>query len=189
MAQQVSKYCALLDHEDRILDVDEPWLAFARENGAAELTAEAIRGRPLWEFIAGQAARVLYREIHARVRHRGEPVVIPFRCDSPTLERHMRMTIRPQEAGGLLCESVLLKTELQRPLALLEAAQPRSDAVLTMCSCCKRMLLESDGWLDPQNISTRLRLFDEAKLPQLRYTVCPDCTESAFESRDNGSAA
>jgi hypothetical protein len=47
---------------------------------------------------------------------------------------------------------------------------------LTMCSFCKRSLIEPSGWLEMEDISLRLKMDDQPSVPELRYTVCPDCS-------------
>ena len=168
-------YRYLVDDADLISEVDQWWLAFARENGTTELDADRVVGRPIWDFIAGEPTRALYRELHEYVRQSGIPVTVPFRCDSPTLQRYMQLTIRPLESGHLQYESELLRVKPQRRIEAIDSSRKRSKAVLTMCSCCKRSLLEPAGWLDLEDISLRLRLFDQQSVPNLRYTICPQC--------------
>jgi hypothetical protein len=173
-------YRYVVDDADLIAEVDQWWLAFARENGTTELNADSVIGRSIWDFIAGEPTRALYRELHQYVRQTGHAVTVPFRCDSPTLQRYMQLTILRREAGGLQYESELLRVKAQRRMDTLDSCRKRSNAVLTMCSCCKRSLLEPAGWLDLEDISLRLRLFDQQTVPNLRYTVCPQCaTRSA----------
>jgi hypothetical protein len=148
-----------------------------------------VLGRPLWDFVAGKESRRWYAEIHARVRRTSQTLVLPFRCDSPTVQRQMRLTITPGERGELHYESVLLRVESQRSVALIDPEQPRANAMLTMCSCCKRALLEPVGWLEVEEISIRLRLFESQHVPQLCYTICPDCANVLRDSPPNGNAA
>lgn len=181
MVHDPQLYRYRIDADDRLVWVDRLWLAFASENGASELTEDFVLGRLLWDFIVGDETCQVYSSIHTRVRGSGQPVVIPFRCDSPTLKRHMRLTIAREEAGQLLYMSSLLRVEPQRELPALDRALPRSLNFLTMCSFCKRTLLESVGWLDVEDVSARLGLFEAPVVPELRYVVCPECgsTKSA----------
>ncbi len=185
VAPNLPRYRYRVDVADVLTWVDSWWLAFARENGAAELKPETVLGRSLWEFVAGEETRRLFRIIHDRIRTSGAPMVLPFRCDSPCLKRQMRLTITAERAGQLLYDSVLLAVEPQVEHRVLQVDQPRSEAFLTMCSCCKRSLLEPLGWLDLDEISTRLRLFESPKVPQIRYEICPDC--AAVVARPGGA--
>jgi hypothetical protein len=169
------KYQYELDNDDKIIEVDGWWLAFAQENGIPELTASMVVGHSIWEFIAGEPTQSLYRVLHDRVRATGRPISVPFRCDSPTLQRYMQLTIHTEPQGHLLYESTLIRTQPQRYMRLLSPQFPRSSESLTMCSFCKRSLIEPSDWLDLENISLKLRLFDQQTVPELRYTVCPQC--------------
>ncbi len=175
-------YCYSLDAEDRIVSVDDWWLAFASENGAAELDRKSVLGRQVWEFICDEPTRTLYREIHNHVRATGHPIVVPFRCDSPMLQRFMQLRISLHADGQLHYESRLIRVVPQARLGVLDPTREKSNNVLTMCSMCKRSLLEPVGWLDLQAISLQLRMFDQQKVPQLRYTVCPQCSNATSKA-------
>ncbi len=172
-AQPVYQYC--LDSSDVIVSVDHWWLAFAKENNATELDETLVVGRRAWEFIADEPTRSLYKEINAYVRMHDSPIAVPFRCDSPTLQRYMQLTISKCEHRLLLYKSVLIRTAPQQTLRILDSSQQRSNDFLTMCSFCKRSLIEPSGWLDMENISLKLRLYEKQTVPELRYTVCPNC--------------
>ncbi|MGI9430074.1 MAG: hypothetical protein ACR2NM_15550, partial [Bythopirellula sp.] len=57
-----------VDQNDNIVWVNSWWLAFARENDAIELVNPSLLGQSLWESIADEQTRALYRDIHQRVR-------------------------------------------------------------------------------------------------------------------------
>ena len=189
MSAQVPKYRYRVDAADLLVWVDELWLAFARENGAAGLIRESVLGRSLWDFVVGDELCRLYMEIHARVRSSGLPAVLPFRCDSPSLQRHMRLTITRGDQGQLEYESLLVRAVPQRNSELLDSKRQRSTTTLTICSCCKRALLEPDEWLDLEDVSIRLQLFEAPQVPELRHTICPPCADALRNLSDNGSAA
>ena len=172
-------YCYRVDARDQIVWVDAAWLAFARENGAADLTEDSVKGRSLWEFIADESTRCFYREIHRRIRSSGQASVIPIRCDSPNLKRHMQLTVSCEPEGTLHYRSVLLRVELRTRFALLEPSTKRTTNRLTMCSCCKRVLIEPVGWLALEAVAAKLNLFESESAPCLFYTVCPDCIDAA----------
>ena len=178
MATTPKKYQYRVDATDAIVSVDPLWIAFAQENGAEELTEQSVVGRSLWDFFAGDETRALFKQVHALVRSRGKKVVLPFRCDSPNLERHMRMTISDQGQGQLSYDNVIVRAVPQFYLGLLDTSRPRSRSFLTMCSCCKRCLLEPHGWLDVVETSLRLRLFEAETPPELRHTICPTCADT-----------
>ncbi len=175
MPPSLANYRYAVDAEDRLAWVAPLWLAFAQENGAEDLTEDAVLGRSLWDFVSGEATRLFYRELHDRIRHSKETVVVPFRCDSPSMQRSMRMTIRHDEGNHLVYESKIFRAEPQTRLRIIDPHEPRSRAFLTVCSCCRRALLETVGWLELFDIAVRLKLYRAETIPQLHYTICPDC--------------
>ncbi len=176
-AQPIYRYC--VDENDVVTSVDQWWLAFAQENNASGLTESNILGRSLWDFISDDPTRTLYREIHAHVRSTGSPISIPLRCDSPTLQRFMELTISTPRDRQLLYECALIRAVPQRRLAVLDPEQKRSVGFLIMCSFCKRCLIEPAAWLELENIALKLRLYDGQTVPELIFTVCPTCEDTA----------
>lgn len=189
MDTQYSSYRYRVDADDLLVWVDEWWIAFAKENGASQLVNEPFLGRPLWDFVTGEDVCRLYMAIHARVRTSGTRVLLPFRCDSPSLKRHMRLTITREDSGQLLYECILLRAEPQRYLGVLDSNLPRTHSFLTLCSCCKQGLLEPTGWIGIEDITVRLKLLEAEKMPELRHTICPACADAIQNSIDNGNAA
>jgi hypothetical protein len=164
-----------VDAHDVITSVSPTWLAFARENGAPELTEQAVVGRSLWKFIDGRLTIQLYRVVLQRVRTIAARIVLPFRCDSPTLRRYMRLEISRQAEGCVQFEGLLLRVEPTEWLKVLDTRATRSRDSLTLCSCCKRVLIEPCGWLEIEAAVARLHLFEERSVPQLCHSVCPEC--------------
>ena len=189
MAIELPHYQYRVDADDKIVWLNSLWLGFARENDAVGLIEESVLGRSIWDFVAGDVTRKLYLEVHSRVRSSGKPAVLPFRCDSPSLQRQMRLTITSEDTGQLMYDSVLVGTKPQRSLRVLDPAQPRSKSFLTMCSCFKRILLEPAGWLDVLEIAIKLRLLEAQEAPEIRYTMCPDCDDTMQNGSNNGNAA
>ena len=177
MVAEHPRYRYRVDQSDVLIWVNPLWISFAQENSARELTEEFVLGRSLWDFIAGEEPRDLYQKLHARVRDRVEPVVLPFRCDSPTLQRHMQMIIRPEDAGGLAYDCRLIKVVPQSELEVLVPLIRRSKCCLTVCSCCKRGLIEPEGWLELDLISERLRFSEKQSFPEVHHAVCPNCSQ------------
>jgi hypothetical protein len=56
-----------------------------------------------------------------------------------------------------------------------------------MCSCCKRIDREPEGWMELEDAAIRLKLFETSQSPELRYTICPTC--AALAKNHSGSAA
>jgi len=162
----------LLDADDRIEAVDEGWQAFAAANGAPELTAAAVLGRPLGAFIADRATTHLSRALLALAR-RGSVLTFPFRCDAPALRRHMRMVLSPEPRGRVRCETTLVTA---RPLAPSPPARgsERTGAPLTMCSWCNRIRL-AGRWYELADAVAGARLFLASTPSEITHGLCHTC--------------
>ena len=172
------KFRYRVDASDTLVWVSDSWLAFARENGASGLVRSSVLERSLWDFVTGEELQTLYSEIHSRVRSTGIRAVLPFRCDSPTLQRHMRLTITHEDFGQLAYECILVRAVAQRHLDVLDTGRRRSTASLAICSCCKRALLKPRGWQDLEEVCLRLQVFEAEEVPKLLHTVCPECSHA-----------
>lgn len=169
----VSRYTVAAD--DRIADVSDGWVEFARANGAPELARESVVGESLWRFVSGREVRHLYGLIFTRVREHDTPVVLPFRCDSPARRRHMRMVISPLYGGVLQLDAVLEREEPRSPVRLLEGHAERSERLLALCSWCKRVRSPGGEWLEVEDAAVRLDLLSAERLPQVTHGICPRC--------------
>jgi hypothetical protein len=167
-----------IDADDTIVLVDEAWRRFARANGAPSLAGSA-EGRSLWDFVAGFEVRELHRILLQRVRSDGRVVEFAFRCDSPTLRRHLRMTIVALPGGHVEFRSRTLREEPRAAVPLLDAGATRTGEWLTMCSWCKRVKL--DDWVEAEDAVDELGLFEQTTLPSISHGACPACLVKLLE--------
>jgi hypothetical protein len=172
------RYQYRIDKDDTIVWVNDSWLAFAKENNAAELTDSLVVGRCLWTFIADKETCDIYKSLYSRVRDRHETAIVPFRCDSPNVRRDMRLTISKDDTDEtLLCESVIVQVLPHRYLSVLDLERSRTKEILTMCSCCKRVLVEPEGWVDVEAFCERLRDRGRTIRPATRHSLCLNCSK------------
>ncbi len=162
-----------LDHEDRILAVNEPWSAFARENDAEHLVRGVI-GTTVWDWVAGPEVRHLYRLLFSRVREVQGSTTVPFRCDSPSVRRFMELEVCALPDDGLLCTAMLKRAEQRDPVPLLNPHVPRSETLLRVCSWCKRVPTDDGDWLEIEQAITALHLVEEVP-PAISHTICDRC--------------
>ena len=165
-------YC--IGADNRILQVSDEWLAFARENQAPELTRERVLGRSIFAFISGAETEYLYYLLLDEVRSRRRAVSVPFRCDGASVRRFMRLELSPLEGEVVLCAGVLLKEEPRQAISFLDAMSARSAEAITICSWCKRVRV-GEAWLDVESAVERLDLFRSRRLPQQNHGVCESC--------------
>lgn len=164
-----------LDAEDCIQAVSLNWLEHACLNGAPELKQEAVIGRSLWDFVEGKETRHLSSLLFSAARQRQRPLGFPFRCDSPTYRRFVRLSVVPLLDSALEVSSETVREELRRYVALLDPQVSRSADFLTICSWCKRILLSGNEWVEVEMAIHRLDLFGATLLPQLSHGVCGEC--------------
>ena len=105
----------IIDAADQIVQVNEAWLAFARENGAPESSAAMVLDQPLWRFIQGRETAYLYQQIFSRLRAGNSPIKFPFRCDSPDCRRFMEMKLSLLAGAAIEFQARLLRQEFRQP--------------------------------------------------------------------------
>jgi len=168
------RYIYRLDDLNRITYVSPEWVRFARENDAPELTEEFVLGKPVEDFITGVETRELYEALFHNLRRRQTEIMIPFRCDSPTVIRQMNLTLRPLANQGIECEGTLLHAQEREPITILFRWVQRHDELIPICSLCRRLELHGE-WVDAHEAVVQRRLFSIAPLPRLSETICPEC--------------
>jgi hypothetical protein len=168
-----------VDAEDRLVEFGGEWDAFAAANGAAGLTIEHLRGRPLPALVTGTEMQSLTAMLLKRARAAGE-VEVPFRCDAPDARRFLSMSLRRAAEDGVVIETTLLRTEPRPAVALFDENVPRSGELLVVCSWCKRVRLDGQQWVEVEDAVATLGLFEAAALPQLSHGICPPCRARFF---------
>lgn len=167
----------IIDDADRIVYVNDAWLAFAAENTAPQLTTSVVLDQPIWCFIQGQETSYLYKQIFGRVRAGVSPVKFPFRCDSVDCRRFMEMKLSLLPGGAIQLISHMLRGEWREPVDLLDASRDRSGEFLKVCSWCKRIDIPGKGWGEIEAAIGALDLFDHFSMPRMTHTICDACHE------------
>jgi hypothetical protein len=158
-----------IDVQRRIIGVEGSWDDFAAENGGDGLALPDISGRPIFEFITGDATRMWFEALLQLVEVRGQPIGREYRCDSADVKRFMRMTLAPEPDGVIRCEHELLGSERRdEPVSILPAIGPGGRSRLR-CSVCGRI---RDGldWTEPAP-----GMADGKPHLEVQYTVCGTC--------------
>jgi hypothetical protein len=181
------RFIWIIDDADKIVRVNDDWLAFARENIAPQLTASVVLDQPIWYFIQGQETIYLYKQIFDRVRAGISPVKFPFRCDSPDCRRFMEMKLSLLSGDAIEFISHILQEEWRDPVDLLDASRDRSGEFLKICSWCKRINIPSQGWGEIEAAIGALDLFDHLSMPRMTHTICDACHEAVKLELDQES--
>ncbi len=170
-----------IDRSDVITYVGGAWDAFAIANDARSLCGTHVLGAQLFDFIAGEETRLIYRLLIGKARATNATVPVLFRCDSPELERHMRLEIVPGYANALEFRSVLLRAEIRPRFRVLDLNETRSRTELGSCSFCMRLELPSHEWLDAESVVARTELLGGSDSPRLVHGICPECSAHLHE--------
>jgi len=155
-----------IDAHDRIVDVDEEWERIACE-GPRTCRHEVV-GQDLFDFVVGDATRMYLTAAFMAARTTGTDRIHTYRCDTPTLKREMRMTVHPEEDGGITVRHELIRsTPLKSPRHFVTDEQ----AGWLRCSVCLRLRHPRAGlWLSPE--SARALGADPVRVT---YGVCARC--------------
>lgn len=170
-----------IDDSDRIVFTCPNWLTFAAENAAPQLMETGVLETPIWSYIADDDCRTVYRMLFTKVRAHGSSLVVPFRCDSPTLNRFMKLTISLQDHGNLQLTARLVRAEPRPYQALLDPSIKRSDEFVTICSWCKKVKHPPGAWLAIDEAVQKMRLFLRPEMPNLTHGMCPKCFNTAMQ--------
>jgi hypothetical protein len=164
-----------IDAADKIVRVNDDWLAFAGENTAPQLTASSVLDQFIWRFIQGQETVYVYKQIFSRLRAGQSPVKFPFRCDSPDCRRFMEMKLSLLPGGAIQILAQILRQEWRDPVDLLDASRDRSGEFLKICSWCKKINIPGLGWSEIEAAIEPLDLFGHHSMPRMTHTICDAC--------------
>jgi hypothetical protein len=161
-----------IDGDDRIVDVNAEWSRFARQNGGNP-DPDAVIGKVLWDFIVDDGNRSIYQCMVHTVRTKVAPLHIPFRCDSPTVERHMTMTIAPGSLGevAFICA---LQYSFDRPPRKVGGLRRETETIVE-CDECHRLYTKNRGWQDCWNVIMAGDLEIDDRPLSVLHTRCPKC--------------
>jgi hypothetical protein len=171
------------------------WAAFT-EAAEADLPLSSVVGRNLFDVIAGDDVRGVYRTLHDEVLHqRRHRATFAFRCDAPEIKRDMRMTMGPLRRGdevvGVLYHSQIISARQRPPMHLLSyhdapvAVAADSRPIVTMCSFCHDLRWPgASEWVAPEVYYQRGGGSDV----RLSHGVCEACFDRLL-AEDNDEAA
>lgn len=167
-----------VDAHDRITRVVGPWDAFALANDGPGACAQAVVGKLLCDFIAGDVSRMFISTMLMSARTLQRSVYRPYRCDSGRLKRFMEMTIIPLENGELEVRHRLLHTEPLRQFQFVPARRVADPSVVRTkrCSMCNKVHV-AQGWLDIDDAVQLGTLPDAQAQGPWIFGVCPACLE------------
>jgi hypothetical protein len=169
--------CYRIDANDQIVSVDDEWQRIADKISVSHVRADQVTGRVLWDFISDSTTRHIYQRIVSRVRA-GRTARFTLRCDTPSLRRLLRMTIRSDETGVVEFRTEPLEIVERAPVLLWSDEAARSDELIRACGWCKRVHIDSDDWVEAEVAVEQLQLFERSALPHVTHGLCDQCLET-----------
>lgn len=176
----------LTDADGIVLGYSGPaWQRFATDNEAPELAADGVLGRSLFDFVGGGPVLDATRRLHERCCRLHRRVVYDYRCDSPRLERSMRMALSPVDGADgplVLYQSVLLGEAARARIGLFdrrrrEASAGVGEPPITLCSYCHDVRWPAgdaaDSWIAPTEHYRR----GGSDSARVSHGICPRCYE------------
>ncbi|NRA68179.1 MAG: prolyl oligopeptidase family serine peptidase [Pseudobacteriovorax sp.] len=167
----------LIDSKDRLVSLNEEWVAFATTNSGQGVAAESdVIGRRIWDFFSSEELKSVYRWIFQKVRKTEQPFSLPFRCDSPSMRRMMSLEVEHQGNGYLAITTRLDQSISRSPLSLLDVNASRTAESIDICSMCRRVNLGHNHWVEAEDIIHLPEISRTGRFPSFNERVCHDCS-------------
>lgn len=167
----------VIDRADFLMGVNAGWVHFALQNAADKSVASPPSNARIWDYIAGESVRALYRSLVTKVRSKGSPCEVSFRCDAPTLRRTFRMRITTEDGAKVAFQNSIIAEEKRAAIRLFDAYAPRNASLLEICSMCHAIQTEKRGWQPLERMVEHLKLLEAERVPAMSHGLCSECRE------------
>lgn len=167
-----------LDAHNQIIKVTGPWDAFAKANRGDAAVMDAVIGKPLDSFIAGDVTKMFVNTMLMSARTLGKTVYRPYRCDSDLTKRFMEMSIVPLENGTVEVRHRLLLEEPMRDYRAHTLPRPAPLGLprIKRCSMCNKIHV-AFSWLEIVDaLNLQVLAAEQANGPWI-YGLCPECMD------------
>jgi hypothetical protein len=139
--------------------------------------------------ISGDYVRASYRRLHEVAAHGQRRIAFAFRCDTPDVERRMKMAIGPLRVAGrvvgVLYQATILSERARPPLRFLELRDALDlyaadqSPIITCCSFCAKIERGdvSSEWVSPEFYYQT----GGSSAVRVSHGVCPNCLGAISE--------
>ena len=107
-----------IDENNDIYNIGGNWADFATQNNGSRSIEDDVVGTSLWSHIHGLDVKSYLNAIFFAVRKVQIPVVLPYRCDSPTQPRQFIMAVLPAGGERLKIDHLSVLTEVVSPASV-----------------------------------------------------------------------
>lgn len=174
-AKQNNLVVVIINKNNIITSVSTNWNAVATEGKAIEsLENKKIVGQSIESFFGGDVTKMYYEAVFTLCRLKNETITRNYRCDSPTHERYMQMTLIPFEEGIIemnheTIKEVPFKNNVN--IKYIKNDLYNSTAYTKRCSVCNRLLYpDTNNWVFPETLNQKEPLYIK-----VIHTVCSNC--------------
>jgi hypothetical protein len=175
MTEEPNSVSYKINGRDELIFVDENWLPFAQKNAAGDdLAGPKVLGKSLWAFVRDPSLQIIYRSLLTQARTSGQTIRFEFRCDSPSLRRHMRMRLEPGLEGEVHFTSRLASAE---PIELSASAAAAFSGFQSVrrCSVCNLYQSADRRWVEIDELTGETSFLAGDRRPSVIWTVCGEC--------------
>lgn len=167
-----------VDRDNRLCGFSANWDVSAAEAKSASLMSSRLHGIPLLTFISGDVSAMFIETMINSARVQQKELIRPYRCDSPTHRREMRMRLQPLEEGRIrVLHELVRETAWEHPRNMRTVTR-RSERKIKRCSMCND-LLDVDTWVTQDEYLMRHPHLHGEPLP-VYYGICPRCARRAM---------
>jgi hypothetical protein len=164
-----------IDKNNIVTEIGGEWDEAAKAGHAQEaLSKDKVIGKEIEHYLGSDTTQMYYDAIFKLCRLKNETIVRDYRCDSPTHERYMRMTIIPLKNNAIEMQHELIKEipfKNDVNIEDMKNSKHMSYKYAKRCSICNRLLYpDSDVWHFPEELNQ-----EKALNVKVIHTVCPKC--------------
>jgi len=170
----------LIDKNDIILEVNQEWNDFVKANQIEDIDATKIVGQSLWKYISHTGVLLLYEMVLKRARETQKKIILPFRCDSPSLRRFMQIEITPLQNDEIAFETQLLRSQSRAAILFSEYNEKSNAPLLHICSWCNHFKVSENEWVEIEEGIKKFNLFSLDPLPMITHDLCKFCFEKVI---------
>jgi hypothetical protein len=164
-----------VDKKDFLVAVSPDWDELVIASNNLKLLGRAIIGKSLSEFISGDVSNMFTETMIQAARVRQQPIIKPYRCDSPTHKRIMQMILTPFLDGRVrIAHELVSETPWLHPKNMRTVTNRQRISKIKRCTMCNN-LLDGDEWVTLDRYLENHSEYTPETL-SVFYGICPNCS-------------
>jgi len=165
-----------IDKKNVITDVGGAWIQSATTaHSLNALQPKKIIGKPIEKFLGGDVTQMYYDALFKICRLKTETITRQYRCDSPSHQRFMQVTLSPRDDNSIdMLHETLKEIPFKNSVTITDIDCQTNHTIkkyIKRCSICNRLLNPATNkWEFPEEINQ-----DAPVDVFVMHTVCPEC--------------